>query len=140
MNGSKLLVATLAGALVAFLTGGVLYVLVLGNFFAGQVGSATGVMRDPPNMPLIGLAQVPLAFVLAMVIKRWEGGPSLETGAKVGAMFTFLIFLAVDLMYYATTNVSTLTGALADACLGLVIGGISGAVIGMLLGRGAAKA
>ena len=42
-----------------------------------------------------------------------------------------------DLTFYGTTNVSNLTATLVDPFVSMVLFGVTGAVIGMVLGRGA---
>ena len=137
MATNKLAVATLAGAVTLFFLGYLIYGMALAGFFETNVGSATGVPRDPLNLVAIGLGQIPAALFLAMAISRWGGSETAAGGAKVGALFGFLVALGTDLTLYGTTNISNLTATLVDPFLAMVLFAVSGAVIGMMLGRGA---
>ena len=62
MGTNKLVFATLAGAITSFLLGYLLYGIALAGFFEANMGSATGVTREPLNLPAIGLGQIPLHY------------------------------------------------------------------------------
>ena len=138
--GTNKLVSTLAGAITAFIAGYLLYGLALAGFFEANMGSATGVTREPLNPLAIGLGQIPLALFLTIAIDRWGDSRSPAGGAKVGALFGFLVALGFDLTFYGTTNITNLTAALVDPFVSMVLWGVSGAVIGTVLARGAAAA
>ena len=91
---------------------------------------------------MIALGQIPLALLLAVFIGRGGNRPSMASGARLGAMFGFLLELGVDLTMYGTTNVANLTATLVDPFVTLVQGAVTGAVIGLVLGavRGTAAA
>jgi hypothetical protein len=140
MSTNRLTFATLAGALTAFILGYLLYGVLLVGFFAANAGSATGVNRDAPNLVPIAIGQVAFALLLTLVISRWGNSQSLAGGAKVGALFGLLMALAFDLTMYGSTNLSNLTATLVDPLFSLVLTAVTGGVIGMVLGRGGAKA
>lgn len=140
MGTKKLVAATLAGAVTAFLSGFLLYGLALAGFFEANVGSAAGVMREPIIELAVGLGQIPVALFLTLAIDRWGDSRSPAGGAKVGALFGFFVVLGFDLTIYGTTNVANFAATLVDPIVGMVLWGASGAVIGMVLARGAAAA
>ena len=129
----RLTLATLAGALAGFITEILLYGVLLADFFAANAGSATGVNREKPDLVMIALGQIPLALLLAVLIRRGGVRPSLASGARLGAIFGFLLELGVDLTMYGTTNVANLTATLVDPFVTLVQGAVTGAVIGLVL-------
>ena len=52
---------------------GILYLrTALGPFFAANVGSATGVSKDPPALVWVLLARLPLALMLALAMSKGE--------------------------------------------------------------------
>jgi hypothetical protein len=135
----RIVLATLAGAVTSFLLGFLIYGMALADFFAANVGSATGVIKDPPDLLYIGLGQIPLALLLTLAIDRWGGDSrSMVGGAKVGALFGLLIALGFDLTMYGATNVSNLTATLVDPIVSCGLVAFTGAAIGMVLGRRAA--
>jgi uncharacterized membrane protein len=136
MGNNKLAFATLAGALTAFILGYALYGVLLVGFFAANAGTATGVMKEAPDLIPIALGQIPGALLLALIIQRWGGSKSMAGGAKVGAIFGLLITLSFDLTGYGSMNLSNLTATLVDPLVGTVLMAVVGAVIGMVLGRG----
>ena len=136
MATNKLAFATLAGALAAFVLGYLLYGVLLYGFFEANAGSAVGVNREPPNLIPIALGQIPLTLLVTLLISRWGKSESLAGGAKVGALFGLLFALGLDLTLYGATNISNLTATLVDPLVSLVLWAVSGAVIGMVLGRG----
>ena len=138
MGTKKLVAATLAGAVTAFLAGFLLYGLALAGFFEVNVGSAAGVMRDPIVELAVGLGQIPVALFLTLAIGRWGDSRSPVGGAKVGALFGFLVVLGFDLTIYGTTNVANFAATLVDPIVAMVLWGASGAVIGTVLARGVA--
>ena len=109
----------------------------MAGFFEANMGSATGVTREPLNLLAIGLGQIPAVLFITIAIDRWGDSRSAGGGAKVGALWGFLVALGFDLMFYGTTNVSNLTATLVDPFVSMVLFGVTGAVIGMVLGRGA---
>jgi hypothetical protein len=63
------------------------------------------------------------------------GASSVADGAKVGAITGFLLWLGVDFIHYANTNIDNLTATLADPALELVRTAIVGAGIAMVLAK-----
>ncbi|WP_420463723.1 hypothetical protein [Candidatus Palauibacter sp.] len=132
---TKCLVASVAGAVVLFVGGYVLYELLLGGLMEANMGSATGAMKDAPNFLWIAVGQLASGGVLATVL-GWKGATDVAGGAKAGAQLGALIAVAVGFMMLGTMNVSTLTWAIVDVVVSAVLWGAAGAVVGMMLGRG----
>lgn len=136
MGTNKLALATLAGAVTAFILGYALYGILLAGFFAANAGSATGVMKPVPSMLPLALGQLPGALLLALMIQRWGGSRSMGGGAKVGATLGLLMGLSYDLIAYATTNLANLTATLVDPLVTGFLMAVVGAVIGLVLSKG----
>ena len=132
---TKCLVASVAGAVVLFVGGYVLYELVLGGFMEANMGSATGVMKESPNFLWIALGQLASGGVLATVL-GWAGATDAAGGAKAGAKVGALIAIAFGFVMLGTMNISTLTWAVVDVVVAAVLWGAAGAVVGIMLGRG----
>lgn len=134
---SRQLLAVLAGTLTLFVLGFLLYGVLLAGFFEANMGTATGVMRDPPLIWALLLGNVVYAYLLLVVFGRWGGMSSFGAGARVAGVLGFLIALSFDLVLYSTTNVATLTATIVDPLVFLVVSGAAGGAIAWMLSRGA---
>lgn len=132
---TKCLVASVAGAVVLFVGGYVLYELVLGGFFAANAGSATGVIKESPNFIWIAVGQLASGGVLATAL-GWKGATDVAGGAQAGAKLGALIAVALGFVTLGAMNTSTLASTLVDVVVTGVLWGAAGAVVGMMLGRG----
>lgn len=132
---TKCLFASVAGAVVLFVGGYVLYELVLGGFFAANAGSATGVISESPNFIWIAVGQLASGGVLATAL-GWKGATDVAGGAQAGAKLGALIAVAFGFVTLGAMNTSTLASTLVDVVVTGVLWGAAGAVVGMMLGRG----
>ena len=131
----KIVIAIVAGGIVYFLLGTLIYVVLLGGFYEANLGSATGVLRELPVMwALIG-SQLGLAALVTWVFVH-AGVKSASDGLKAGAIFGFLFGLAISLDLYSVTNWSNVTVALIEPFVTGVRIAAGGAVIGWVLGMG----
>lgn len=132
----RFLVATIAGALVLLVLGFILYaMLFVGYFAANAEPGAAVVAKDPPEMLFIYLSELILAVLLCLVIGCWAGVSGAIAGFRTGAVFGFLMSLAISLMFYGTVNYMNLQATLFDVVLTTVRVALAGAVIGMVLAR-----
>ena len=125
--------AALAGMLTIAVFGGLLYGVVFARLFQANMGSATGVMKSPPDLVWVALAHVPFGVLLALVVS-WRGATSVRAGASTGAILGFLMAASYDLSQYGTTNLWTLELTLVEPFITAVMVGAAGAVVGMVLG------
>ncbi|MDE2721177.1 hypothetical protein [Candidatus Palauibacter polyketidifaciens] len=132
---TKCLVASVAGAVVLFVGGYVLYELVLGGFFAANAGSATGVIKESPDFLWIAVGQLASGGVLATAL-GWKGATDVAGGAQAGAKLGALIAVAFGFVMLGAMNISTLASVVVDVVVTGVLWGAAGAVVGMMLGRG----
>ena len=128
MTLQRLVLGTVVGGLVLFLLGYLVYGVLFASFFATNVGTATGVTREPFNFVALLLGQLAFAAILTMIF-GWSAVRSAGQGAKIGALAGLLFFLGIDLTLYATTNVQNLAASLVDALLAALLFAVSGAVI-----------
>ncbi|MCI0452552.1 MAG: DUF2177 family protein [Candidatus Latescibacteria bacterium] len=130
----RFLLAALAGMVAIAVFGGVLYGVVFAGLFESNMGPATGVMKNPPDLLWVGLAHVPFGLLLTLVLV-WRGAPSLRRGALTGAALGFLMAASYDLSQYGTTHLWTLKLTLIEPLITMVMVGAAGAVTGAVLGR-----
>ncbi|QOI96577.1 MAG: hypothetical protein HRU69_03330 [Flammeovirgaceae bacterium] len=133
----KRLLATLAGFVVFFLLGWLLYGMVLMDFFNSNQGTATGVMRAETEMVWWALVVGNLlqAYLLVYIFGNWANITTFGGGFKSGLIIGLIIGYGVDLTMYGTTNIMNLTGALVDPLVIGVMMGATGGVIGVVLGK-----
>lgn len=138
MSTNKILMAGIVAGIVAFFLGWVIYGMLMMDFYATNVGTATGVMRAESEMVWWALIAGNLAMGLlyAYIFGRWAGISNAATGAQAGGMIGLLIGCAYNLTFYGTSNMMNLTGALVDIVVTAVIAAIVGAVAAWMLGRG----
>ena len=130
---NRLLKSGLAAGVALFVMGFLIWGFALAGFFEAHVGSATGVMKDPPDFLFIVLASLLQGIFLALVL-GWKGVASAGDGMKAGAMLGVLMALGLNTLFFGTTNLMDMTGSLVDALMVGVQWGIAGAAVGMVSG------
>lgn len=138
MTTNKILIGGLIGFVVTFILGFLIYGMLLTDFFTSTAGTATGVTRGDEDMlwiPMI-IGHLALGFLLAIILGRWAGIKTFSSGAMAGAVIGFLMATTYDMIMYATTNVITLNGALADMVITAITGAIAAGAIGWYYGYG----
>ena len=135
MNTKSFITGTVTGAVGFFLVGFLFYGFILVDFFEANAGSATGVMKDQPNMALLFLGELAWGALFTYIYLQWANIRTFATGAKAGAILGFLLGLGFNLISVGTANVMNLTGALVDSVVQLVMGAVAGGLIGLVLGK-----
>jgi hypothetical protein len=135
MTTQKFALATVAGGVTVFVLGFVFYGWLLMGFFEANSGTATGAMKETPMWLHLVLGQLVFAALLTTVIGKWAGVSGAGDGFKIGAAFGLLLAVSMNLTFLGVMNVSTPTGAIVDVIVSTINTGITGAVIGTVLGR-----
>ena len=133
MDTKNLLLASLAGGIVFFVSGFLFYGVLLRDFMVA--GSAEGVMKETPDFVPLILSQLIFGAFLTMVLRRWPGAGTLAQGAKAGASLGVMLGLGFSLVQYATMNVMTAPLIPVEAVVGAIRGALAGGAIGAVLGR-----
>ncbi len=137
---SKTLIGGLIGGVVAFLLGWVLYGMLFMDTMMKINGEIPGLMKAQDDMsgllPLF-LGNCSIGLLVSYIFNNWANITTIPTGAKAGALIGALIGLGVDLSYYGTSNMFTLSGIALDVVLWTVISSVAGAAVAWWLGRGA---
>jgi hypothetical protein len=135
MSQGRFWVASLAGGVVLFFVGFLLWGLLLAGFFEAHVGSATGVVKEPMEFFHLGMSQLIWGILLAVVLGKWAGVSGFGTGFMVGAVLGFLVSLSNGLSMFSMSNLYDLTTVLTDPFVSAVWSGCGGGVVGLILGR-----
>ena len=131
---TKCLVAAVAGAVVLFIGGFLVYGILLAGLLESNMGSATGVMKETPNFLWLVVGQLASGGVLATVL-GWKGASDAASGARSGAGIGLLLSIAFGFVMLGTMNITNLTWTLVDIVVSAVLWGAAGAVVGIMLGR-----
>lgn len=99
-----------------FALGYLIFELAFGAFYAANVGSATGVLRDANLVWALVLGTLSLAALVTLSVDNWPGATTIGKGFKVGAIVGFLVWFGVDFIRYGMTNVPNLTRTVVDPC------------------------
>ncbi|MCY4647003.1 MAG: hypothetical protein OXE73_09020 [Gammaproteobacteria bacterium] len=128
------LMATIAGGVTLFVLGYLIYAVLLADFFANDA------INPEPIMWAVTLGQFLSAAFLAIIL-AWKGVANAKEGFQAGAIIGAVMGLAYGLMMYGTmVGMHTIATLLGDTVVSLVVYGVGGAVIAMVLNRGAAEA
>jgi hypothetical protein len=133
VNTKQWVVGTIVGGVVLYVLGYVFFELLLGDFYAANGGSATGVMREAPIFWALGVGAAAYTLLVLYALKSQGAAVSMASGMKAGAIVGCLIWLCADFTLYGITNMSNLTLTIVDPAMEIVRGGILGAVLGMVL-------
>jgi len=136
MKTSKLLWAALAGGVVYFLLGWLVYGMLLMDFFEKNSGGATGVMREQMVWWSLILGNLLVGCLLAWVFGRWAGIKTFMGGLVGGLVLGFLVSAAYDFTGFGVMNLNNLQGAIVDIVVNTLMMGITGGVVGWVLGMG----
>ncbi len=134
---TRVLVATLAGAIVMFLLGYLIFGVLLNSYMTANVMQYAGMMKNPPNFIMLIVANLALAWLLAFVADYWAGIRNFASGLKLGALITFPMIIWSVLRFEAFMDlyigfVPIIVNVLAATLMGAIAGGVIGLVLGMV--------
>ena len=132
----RALVATLAGAVVLFFGGWLIFGLLLANYMKANTVQYAGLMKEPmPDMIPLIVANLALAWLFAFVFDYWAGIRTFVSGLKGGALITLPIAIWIDSSYLAFMNLYTgIAPLIVDVIASTILGAITGGVVGLVLG------
>lgn len=138
MNTSRLLLAALGGGIASWLCGAVIYGMILmGPMKEAMTEGAKAIMKPDgtDSMVLYFVSSLFFALLLAYVYERWGNIRTMQTGAMAGAIIGILYALSADTGIMAGSDMFKSNMILVYDALGyLVMGGVTGAVVGWILG------
>lgn len=132
----RVVAAALAGAIVFFGLGYVIFGILLDPVLKNYMVQYPGLMKEPmPDLIFLFAWNFVMAFLFAFVFDYWAGIRSFMAGLKGGAILMFLIALMTDLSFLAFMNIMKgYTGVIIDVAAETVLGAIAGGVIALVLG------
>ena len=135
MNIKRLGIGSVVGAITLYLLGMLIWQTLFAGFFDANSGSAVGVDREAPIVWAVMVGTLFYAVLLTLSLESSSASKSLVEGLKVGVVMGALLWGTADFVLYGFTNLSTLTGAVADTLLEGIRGGIAGGVIAAVLSK-----
>jgi hypothetical protein len=133
MNIKRLVTGTLVGGVILYVLGYLIFDRMFADFYAANVGSATGVARDSQLVWAVALGSLSYGALVTLAIGSRAGVLTIAAGLTSGAVVGFLLWFTTDFILYGVSNVQNLTRTLVDPLLELVRGGISGGIIAAVL-------
>ncbi len=134
MSSRQFVLAAAAGAVVAFVLGGLIYAVLLADFLAANTAAA-GVLKEPPLFWAIAVSEIAAATLLTLIIGSWARVSGVAAGARLGAVFGLATAVMFDFNAYGTMNVVNLTLALVDPLISAARFAITGGVIALVAAR-----
>jgi len=137
MDAKKRILATLVGFVVFFLLGWLFYGFLLMDFYTENAGSATNALRAETDMVwwALILGNLFQAYFLVYVFGKWANITTFGGGFSAGLIIGLILGFAYNLSMYGTMNISNLTISLIDPFVSGIMMGITGGVVGWMLGR-----
>lgn len=132
----KFLTGTIVGGIVLYLTGFLVFGILLAEYSKANMAQYPGLMKDPPEHISLFLFNLVYAGLLTLVFVKWGGIKNVVSGMSAGAMIMFLVALGNDLQYIAFMNFFTgFAPAAVDVIATTALGAIMGGAIGFVLGK-----
>ena len=129
MNPKQLGVGLIVGTIVALVVGYIIFDNLVSDFYAANMGTATGVMRDSQLIWAVVVGTAAYTALIIYTLMNRSGKLTIADGLKNGAIVGFLLWGTVDFVFLGVTNMNSLTIAIVDPLLELIRGGITGAAI-----------
>jgi hypothetical protein len=133
----RVLVAAVAGSVVMFFLGFLIFGLALASFMkAHTLPGAVPVLKETPDIVLLFLSNLVFSWLYALIFDQWAQIKTFMGGVLGGITIAVPIAIAIDLNFISMYNIySGYLVILVDAIAIGVMSGISGGVIGMVLGK-----
>jgi hypothetical protein len=135
MQIKKLLIGGIAGGIVFFLLGWLIYGKLLMGFMNDHPGLAGNISRAEPDFMYLIIGNLATGFLFAYIFVK-SGVTSPASGLVTGGIVGLLMGVSVDCMTYALTTITSKTAMAADVAGLTVMSAIAGAVIAAVIGMG----
>lgn len=138
MNTTKMLISGIAGGIVAFFAGWVIYGMLLMDYMTQNSGSATGVMRTDADMIWWALiaGNLLMGILYSYIFNKWANIATLGAGIGAGAVIGLIMGAGFDLTMYGTSNIMNLNATMVDIAASTVLGALTGGTVGWVNGMG----
>lgn len=136
---TKIIIAAVVGAIAAFLLGWIIWGVLLMDYFVSNTIQYEGLMINPPILWAIFLSGLAVSVLLAFLFEKMNIF-SIADGFKYGVIVYFCFAFSISMFFYASMNwYNGITVIVVDVLVNTIYGGLIGAVIAAMLGRGQSK-
>lgn len=134
MDIKKLAVGGIVGGILFFFLGWLLYGMLLMDFMNSHPGVVSGYNKETPDWLYLIIGNLLAGLAMAYIFIKANIN-TLMGGLIMAAVVGLLIAASYDCSIYATTNLFSKKLMLADVLASTVIWAVSGAIVGMLMGK-----
>ena len=132
---AKIWKGTLAGGVVYFILGWIVYGILLAGYMASNFNTCANRPQEDMIWWAIIASNLLYSLFLTLFLK-WSGTSTVVNGLKMGALFGLLFTATIDLsMYSMTTMFNDLTGLIVDVVVATALGAIIGTTIVLVWGK-----
>lgn len=125
--------ATLVTGMFFFLGGYLIWGMLTVDFFASHSGTATGVMKEIPDMFPIVVGCFLQAFFMSVIYSKWSKGVhSLKGGFQFGALLGAFTGFGMGILMLGSSNIFDVTGVLVEGVLEVFFTGVGGLLIALV--------
>ncbi len=137
MNTTRLISGAIAGAIVFFLLGWLIYGNVLEKYMYHNTGRAGHIIiRWQVDFLFVIIGNLLQGLLFSYILVK--GNVTTPVGGLItGSIIGFLMILSTDTITYGTSFVLSLRGMMADVIAFTLISAIAGTVVAAVTGRGA---
>lgn len=130
------IISTIVTTIWGFAGGYLLWGLVGDPYLQDHLGSATGVMKEMPDMLHLVLGCLIQGFAFSTIYGKWANGTfNASNGLNFGLWIAILIGVGEGLINFATSNMLDLTGTLANAVIYIIFYVVMGALAGLVYNK-----
>jgi hypothetical protein len=134
MNAKRFVIGTVVGLIVLYVLDVVIFDWLFDTFYMEHGGTAVGIAREATVWWALAVGMLCYSIVINVCLDFAKGGVTIGKGALVGGVVGLGIWGTTDFTLYAVTNLNDLTLTIVDPLLEFVHAGISGAIIGGVVG------
>lgn len=129
----KTAIAALAGGIMAFFLGWLIWGILLMDFTEANTTVYPGLFKEKMNMVTIFIGCLIWAFLIAWVYSNFSSRKSVVGGAILGAILGLLMGAMMDISYLGSWNLFTPAYLAVDVVANTVYSAGVGAVVGWIL-------
>lgn len=131
---TKTFISGLAGGIVMFFAGYLVYGITMADYFMSAMPSYPGLFKEPMEIWAIGVGNLVWGIVLAWILQLGSVTTAGRGAAYAGIIF-FLISIGYGFVSFGQMNLYNIQSIFVDSLCMAVIALCGGAAIGAILGR-----